>query len=333
MAYDGYNYGGEGSRTTSYQEYQKQLEQHRKNNYGKSGQDFVRGLFGGPVGWYELASGKSLLGQNDPFAGSTLSDSMDEEVYNSMSPDEWARFAKMSREEQAAFFDSRKREIAAVMPELQKKAKAEKELADKRSARETAQDDLIKKVQAFADEMNMPIDQLMQKDEFAQALNKQSYQNAMGRALNTGAGMGGLSQVNADQATKNALLGYQMQRKSMGQQAMGQAFGMLQNQNVWAEDIARYNQGLDFQMQEAEAMRRMQEYQQGMGQAQGMAGMIGGIAGAIYGGPSGAAMGQQIGSNLGGMRYQSNNPYQSYKFTYPSTSRKPSGSGGLGGNY
>lgn len=286
-------------------------------------------LAGGPVGWAKQASGEGGLGGT--FGERRADIGLTEEDFYLMSDDEHNQYENMNQNQRANFLARIREERAAEGAENAKRMKAEKDLEDKRIAREGAQDDLIAKVRAFADQMNMPIDQLMAKDEFAQALNKQTYQNTMGQALNTGAGMGGLSQVNADQATKNALLGYQMQRQQMGQQAMGQAYGMVNNQMLQAEDIARYNQGMNLQMQEAEAMRRQQEYMQGLGQAQGKAGMIGGIMGGIWGGPTGAAMGQQIGSSMGGQRYQSNNPYKSYKFAYPSSTRPSGGSGGLGG--
>lgn len=366
MPYQYENYGGEGSRTGSWADYQAYLQKkygapggdkksggaiwnaggtQNQQQYNEAifrgerrGQDAVRGGIGGPVGWIELMMGKGLFGGNDPFDGSTYSGAMTEEVYNSMSPQEWQSFAKMDGGSQEAFIQQRTNEIARWKndPERLKREKEEAELAQKQKDRQAAQDDMITRVRAFAEEMNMPLDQLMQRDEFAQALNRNTYQNTLGRAYSTGAGLGGLSQQNADYMTKKALLGYQMQRQQAGQQALSNAFGMVQNQNMWAEDIARYNQGLNLQFQQAEAMRRQQQYMQGLGQQQGFGGMVGGILGGIYGGPTGAAMGQQVGSSMAGQRYQSNNPYQSYQFTYPSSTRPSggkSGGGGLGGNY
>jgi hypothetical protein len=366
MPYQPEQWGGEGSKTGSWAEYQAYLQKkygvsggatktgalwnlgktQNQQQYNEAifrgereGQDATRGLLGGPVGWLELAMGKGLLGGNDPFDGSTYSGAMTEDVYNSMSPQEWQAFAKMDGGSQEAFIQQRTKQIERYKndPERLKREKEEAELVQKQKDRQLAQDDMIAKVRAFADEMNMPIEELMQKDGFAQALNRHTFQNAMGSGMNRGAGIGGLSQANADMATKKALLGYHMQRQQQGQQALSNAFGMVQNQNMWAEDIARYNQGLNLQFQQAEAARRQQEYQQGLGQAQGFAGMVGGIMGGIWGGPTGAAMGQQIGSNMGGQRYQGNNPYTPYQFTYPNSTRPKAGGsaggGGLGGNY
>lgn len=336
-----------GSRTSGWAEYNAKIDEFRRKygaNYdpsmpsraNKEGEAWANILLGGPVGWYKGITGKSILGPGmEPFEGTTLSGYMTEDVFNSMTDDEWASFAHMNDEAQRSFIASKRKQMEKENAQLTEQQRKEKELADKAAAREAQQDDLIKKVQAFAAEMNMPMEQLMQKDGVAQALHKASYQGAFNQG--GGAGVGGLSAVNAARTTENALLGYQGQRQAMGQQALGNAFGMLSNQMNQAEDIARYNHSLNLQMQEAEAMRRMQEYQQGLGAAQGKAGMIGGVIGGIWGGPTGAAMGQTIGSNMGGQRYQSSNPFKSYQYSYPSSTR-PSG-GGLGskgggyGNY
>lgn len=314
MPYDPYQdpYGGQGSLTSGYSDYKKQ----QPYSYGFQ--------------WLSDDPFSQLM--RDAGGGTGFHPDMDEDTYNSMSPEEWAQFRKMNDSQQTAFIVQRKRDIASGKVEVA----ANKDLESKRAAREGQQEALIKKVQAFADEMGMPIAKLMQRDDFAKALNNVTYQNSMGNAMNTGAGGGGLSQANADQATKNALLGYQFQRQQAGQNALSGAFNMIGNQMQDAEGLRRYNQGMNLQMQEANAMRQAQQYQQGLGRQQSTFGLIGGIAGgalgAYAGGPTGAAAGfqagQGLGSALGGATYGS---YQPYKYRYPSGSG--GGKGGLGGNY
>lgn len=331
----------QGNRTQSWEEYQKLIKGYKKGQTGdKSLEQLARVWLGGPVGWYEAISGKDVLHDitgYSPFAGTQLNEAMTEDVYNAMTPEEWERFAHLDAAEQIDFIQKKQLELTRIKNNpvrlAQEKAMAEQEA--KRKARELQQDEIIKKVTEFADLMNMPVDKLMQQPDVARMLN-QGLETSMRSAMSTGAGMGGLSYANAQQAYSNALAGLHAQRQAAGQQALGNVYGMLSNQLATAEDIARYNQGLNLQFQEAEAMRRQQEYMQGLGVAQGRAGMIGGVIGGIWGGPSGAAMGQQIGSGLGGMRYQNQNPYKPYQFTYPSGTRPQSGgmsSRQYGGNY
>lgn len=301
----------------SYEHY-KQTATNQKR--GGMYSPWINILAGGPVGWGKQATGEGGLGGT--FGEHKADFGLTEEDYNLMSDEEHDAYENMNQNQRAQFLNKLRVQRASERDAYNKQMTEEQRLAKQRQDRELAQDDLIRKVQAFANEMNMPIEQLMQKDEFAQALNRQTFQNSMASGMNTGAGAGGLSTLNADQVTKNALLGYQFQRQQAGQQAMGNAFNMLSNQNAVAEDIARYNQGMNLQLQAAEAARRQQEYMQGMGAASGKAGMIGGIIGGIYGGPTGAAMGQQVGSSMGATRYQSNNPYQSFKFSYPTSTRQ-----------
>lgn len=343
MPYDGTNYGGTGSNSSSWADYQKQLN-NQGSMGGNTGRDVLRGFIGGPVGWGEIAGGQSaltgLFGMDDPLGGmgTSLSKDMSEDVYNSMSDGEWNHFRSLGTGAQQAFIQQRQREIRdpnsqynLQQADRKKQSDAEAALKVKADARGAAQDDLVKKVQAFADEMNMPVSELMQKDDFAQALNKVTYQNSVGKSLNTGAAGGGLSTANADQATKNALLGYQFQRQQVGNQARNEAFGMLSNQNAAAEDISRYNQGMNLQMQSLQAQSQAQQYQQNLSRSGQTLGMIGGVIGGIYGGAAGAGAGYNLGSGLGQSQYQSSNPYKPYQYSYPSSSRGGGGGSGYGG--
>lgn len=358
-----YNNGGRGSRTTSWEEYNRYLQAGGVNG-GNTGQDvgnfFLRTGLGGPVGTGEYAygasQGKPSMGGNDLLGihfgnGTTINKNMTEGVYNSMTPEEWENFAHMNEQEQNNFIAYRMKDVAK---DQAKKAKFDAaELEKKKAADEydkvyneriKRQNDIMARVQAFADEMNMPIDQLMQKDEFAKALNANVYQQASSAGNYGGVG-GGLSQQNADLQTKRALLGYQMERQARGQQALNQVYGMQQQQIGTTEGIRQfnagldqYNQNLDLQMQALRAQSQQQAYQQGLQRSGQTLGMIGGVIGGIYGGAGGASAGYNIGSGLGQSQYQNNNPYKPYQYNYPSTNRNTYGTsgGGLGsygGNY
>lgn len=195
--------------------------------------------------------------------------------------------------------------------------------------------DILAKMTAFADEMNMPVDQLLQKDEFAKRLRGITFGESMTQSSNRGFGVeGGLSAANADQATKNALFNYQGQRQQAGQAAYGNVYNFLNQQGLQSEDARRYEQGLDLQMQGARQSAYDQRYQQGMGQQSNLFGIAGGVLGGIYGGPAGAAAGQRIGSGIGESMYQNKNPYKPYNYSYPSGTRGGgAGSTRYGGNY
>lgn len=301
----------------------------QKNNGRAS--SVINAFIGGPAGWYKEAAGEGGIGGN--YGEHHADFGLSEADYEAMTDEEHDAYEKMNQNQRASFLEkmrtARKTEADAAAAQ---KAEEDK-LAKQRADREAAQDDLVKKLSLFADEMNMSVDQLMQRDDVAKALNEQTFQHAA--RAGGGAGPGGLSAYNTRLATEQALIGYRTQRQGMAQQAWNQAHGMLGNQMNQAEDIARYNQGLNLQLQEAEAARQQAAYAQRLGAQQGLGGMIGGIAGAYFGGPTGAAMGQQVGSQLAGQRYQQNNPYKAYQFKYPSSSRPKGGGGlgGMGGNY
>lgn len=194
---------------------------------------------------------------------------------------------------------------------------------------------ILAKVQAFADEMNMPVDQLLKNDDFARSLRDMTYGQSSDQALVAGAGAGGLSAINSDLNTKRALLGYQMQRQQMGQSALQSAYAGLTGISGEMENTRRYEQDLNMQFQQAQAAAQQQAYAQKQGQYGQILGAVGAGVGAYYGGAAGAAAGGQIGSSLGGLAAGQYKPYQ---YKYPSVGARGSGGSGLGsakygGNY
>ncbi len=195
--------------------------------------------------------------------------------------------------------------------------------------------DIIAKVQAFADEMGMPVSELMKNDDFAKELSKATMGGQMTEAANRGLGLGGISMANADEATKRALIGYQSQRQQAGQNALSNAYNMISGMKGESTALERYNQNLDLQMQQARAAA---EQQQAAQRAQ-MLGTLGSVAGGAIGyglgGTQGASFGSQLGGGLGSVAGTAG--YKPYQYTYPST--KTGGSGGgvggvkYGGNY
>lgn len=318
------SYGGGG-----YTDANGNWQSNPQDNGSDTGRRVMAGILGGPIGWYEAATGKKVL-TNEAMKlfgiKPTYAEMNDEDVFNSMSPGDWDEFNKMNDEERRDFVKSRK---AKIGPELEAKREADRKRIEAEAKQKDFDDQrtkIIAKVQAFADEMGMPIEQLMQKDEFAKALNKNTYSQAMGAAANRGLGLGGLSMTNADQATKNALIGYQMQRQQAGQNALGNAYGMLSQMGGESENARRYEQGLNLQLQQASEAAQQRAHAEGLGQRQSLFGLAGGALGAYFGGPTGATMGYNLGSSIGGSTY---NTYQPKGYTYPNVAGR--GSGGAGG--
>lgn len=299
-----------------------------QKNYGRAA-DSVNFFLGGPVGWGKAATGWGGLGGN--FGEHRADAGLSEEDFNLMTDEEHDAYENLNQNQRAIFLEKMRKKRQTEGAEGKKRKAAEDELAKKKADREAAQALLLKKIQAFADEMNMPVDQLLQRDDYAKMLQANTQTAAMTGAMGRGIGPGGISTANADYASKRALLGYQQQRQDRGQQAMAGAYGMLANEGIQAEGIRRYEQGLDLQMQQAQAAQQYQKYMQGMNKEAGMWGLAGGALGAFVGGPTGAAAGQQLGSSVGGMQYQNNNPFKGYEFKYPSGSG--TSGGGYGGNY
>jgi hypothetical protein len=319
----------------AYDSYQAFLDAAQKQQANQGNMTSFRLGLGGPVGWYEVLSGgkREPLGlENAIFGDPADARGMNKAVFESMGPEDWDAYNKMSDQERFNFASKRSADIMAGKAKGQAAQNAEQSKLDQLNAAKT---ELINKVKAFADEMNMPVDELMKKDGFAQALNSSTFSRASTDASNRGLGLGGISNANADFATKQALLGYQFQRQQAGANALQNAFNMTSQQGATNEDIRRYEQGMNLQLQQAQAARQAAQYQQGLSQRQGMGSLAGGIIGGVYGGPSGAAFGSQIGGSIAGSTYGTYKPYQ---YSYPSGNYGGSASGlssnsYSGGNY
>lgn len=316
MPYNGEDYGGTGSRTSSWDEYKKYLKKYGGGGRegAMMGQNVARGIFGGPVGWAEIAQGKGFLGGSDPFSGSTVSDLMTEDIYNSMSPEEWAYFAKMNGQEQADFIAGKQRELKQYGAN---KSKADAELASQaaeKAKRDKFQGEMIQRLDAFAKEMGMSVDQLMKTDDYAKALNQSTYARTAADMYGSGVGMSGMGTAQADINTKNALLGYQMQRQQAGAAATQNAFSMMGAMSGSEEERRRYEQGMNLQLQGAAEAARMRNYSEGLARQQQQGALLGGIAGYVIGGPTGASFGSQLGGGIAGSNYK---PYQAASYQYP----------------
>lgn len=333
---------GEGSRTKSWSDYEKRRKYERFGNTGQDiGVGLLRNFIGGPLGQiesaYGLASGKPTAGINDAIGlgfgdGTTFNDMMNEDVYNSLSPDEWTAFTKMPSHKQQEFISKRLLEISQRNPEIAAEDRAAAREAAKQKSQEDWRNETMTKLGAFADEMGMSVEQLMQRGDMGIKQVGATGANQAGQAAYAaGLGTGGVSALNTQRAYADAQQNYQLQRKQLGANALSNLGSMQQQQYMNDEDRRRYEQGMNMQMQQAEAQASQQAYQQQQQAAGGTLGMIGGAVGAYFGGAGGATAGYQLGSSLGQSNYTQNNPYNAYKYSYPRGTSQPGSGRTLGG--
>lgn len=254
---------------------------------------------------------------------------MSREVFQSMSEEDWATFKKMSRDQQNAFIKERTTQIGA-----QGKVTEQQRLAQEQKNRELEyQQWRQKKMQdldAFAQKMNMSVEELIASGDLG---IKSARNDAAAQAGRRGVGLsGGISDLNSQRAVADAGLKYQNNRHQMGLQATQGLMQGLQGEYMNMEDRRRYEQGLNLQLQSAQAAAQNQKYMQQQQQSAGLAGAVGTVFGGIWGGAKGAEAGGQLGQAYGANYYGQQNPYQPYQYQYPSGGGGGLGGGGGGGN-
>lgn len=284
--------------------------------------------FGGPIGWYEAATGKNVISSDaTKMFGDTpaYAEMNDEDVFNSMDDGAWDEFNKLNQQERAQFVADRKKKIA---PDLAARAEADaqkKKEADFQSWRMQT----LQRLDAFSKEMGMPVEELIKRGDLGvQQAGDTGRTQAGAAAYGAGLGGGGLSSMNTQRAVTDAQSRYQMQRQQMGLQATDSLMNQMGSLAHEGEDTRRYEQGLNMSLQQANEQANQYRAAQAQAKQSQLFGMIGGGVGAMYGGPSGAAMGYSLGSGLGGYTAPQ---YQPRNLQYPTGSTKPgSGFGGLG---
>lgn len=322
-------------RPSSYAEYADRLVR----GDGNTTDDIQKALqvtLGGPLGWYELASGKKI-------ASNYVQDALDwhpdnftelfneEDVYNSLSDEDWKNLRKMDPQSRLDWVKARKTQIA---PELAAKADAKKK-ADTQAQEEAEfqkwRKDTMVRLDAFSKEMGMPVEELIRRGDLGVMNAGNDARVASGNAAYAaGLGGGGVSSMNTQRAVTDAQSKYQLQRQGLG---LGATNSLLSNMGQMAhsnEATRQYEQGMNLQLQQANELARQRQHAEGQGKQAGMFGLAGGIIGGAYtGSMAGASAGYQLGSGLGGQMYGQYNPKP---LTYPGGNSSPgSGSSGLGG--
>lgn len=260
------------------------------------------GTFGGHVAHKQL--------MNDPEG---------EALFNEMTDDEHAAYERMNEAEGRQFLEKiRSRAKGKGQVNAAAKAAADRE-AEYAAWRQRKMQDL----DAFSKKMGMSVEELIASGDLGIKASRNDAAAAAGRR---GLGLtGGISDMNSQRAVADASLKYQMGRQQLGLQATQGLMTGLQQDYMNTEDRRRYEQGLDLQLQSAQAAAYNQQYLQKQQQRAGLFGIAGTVVGGIFGGAPGAKAGGEAGQAAGGLSYSQQQPYQPPQYNYPS------GLGGGGG--
>lgn len=250
---------------------------------------------------------------------------MTRDVFNSMSDEDWATFRKLPRDKQNQFIAQRTNDIQTKGSSQDAVAKAQADAQAKDAEYQKWRTDVMTRLDQFSQKMNMSVEELISSGDLGVRAARNDAAAAAGRR---GVGLsGGASDLNTQRAVADAGLKYQMGRQQLGLQATQGLQQGLQQQYMNTENRRQYEQGLNLQLQSAQAAAQNQKYAQEQQQAGGLTGMVGTVLGGIWGGAPGAKAGGELGQGYGQMQYGQQNPYQPYQYQYPSGQ-----GGGLGGN-
>lgn len=288
-------------------DYQAQL-----NGGGNTERDIAQGILAPGISWIAQATGNAQTVNNATDFGGIFHNSienkdMTQDVYNSMSQSDWDAFRKMGSGQQSSFIQGRAQQIAQQKPF------------------KTAQDKMIAQLQSFADEMNMPVDQLLKQDAFAKMLHGTTIAQGVQQGRGAGLGIGGYSQNAANASASKALLGYQMQRQQAGNQALSQINDIYNQQQGMQLSTNALNQQANNNYQAQQAANQ----QKVIG---GLTAAFGGGAGAAFGAASSMKNSNTGVSNSGsGTGYPNNNYGTGYSGGGPSYGTYQTSGNGMSG--
>lgn len=270
-----------------------------------------------------------------------LPSNVQQEVYNSMSPQELQTIGSQGPTQQQNFIAQRLLDIQSgkatanyVDPASQKIISAQDAAQAAQTANQQAQTDALNKVNAFAAQMQQPLDP---NDPQMQAMMNPIRQGATLGGLNSGLGSGWAGRL-GDQAVIQAGAQLQSQRSATALSALE---GGAQDANSIAQmgqQSIQFNQTLAAQIAQQQAASNQMQYQNQMGANQGLGSLAGTVLGYYVGGPAGAAIGSKVGAGFGGATTPQPQGYvygtgmvPSYQYSSPSSTSSKSGlSGGVG---
>lgn len=279
----------------------------------------------------------------------------DEEVYRQMDKQQWDELANKqtgingNNDAQRAWIEGRKRELASgagrergtffdyasgqsgLSPQEETQAKEVNNQKSKEEAFQKWRQDTMMRLDDFSKQMNMPVEELIRRGDLGvRNAESNARSDAGSAAFGAGLSSGGVSSMNTQRAVTDAQSRYQLERAGLGLNATNSLMNNMSNMGREQEDIRRYEQGMNMQLQQTNEMARQRSYAEGAGRQSNLFGIAGGVLGAMYGGPlgrtAGATAGYQLGSGLGRATYGEYKPTQ---MSYPTGNTRYGG--GLSG--
>ena len=208
---------------------------------------------------------------------------------------------------------------------------AAKESAGAEEEYQTWRKGIMVRLDAFAKEMSMPIQELIARGDLG-VINAGNAGLAASSSAAYGAGLGdgGVSTMNTQRAVTDAQSGYQLQRAGLGLQGYNSLLNTLGEAGREREDKRQYEQKLDLELQQADEAMRQRRHAEGSGTLSTGLGIVGGAAGALLTRtPQGAMAGYGLGSGLGGLVY---GQYKPRPMKYPSGYKQRGGANPYSGS-
>lgn len=273
---------------------------------------------------------------------SQLPENMQQEVYNSMSPEELKMMGGKDQTSQQKFIAQRLLDIQsgraqanyvdpAMKQNISKQDKATQDAADAKNSQEQA----MQKLNAFNDEMKKPLDP---NDPYLKAMMDPIRNGATLGGMDSGLGSGWAGRL-GDQAVISAGAQLQTQRSQMGLQALQGGANEANNIAQLGQNSSQFQQQMAQQIAVQQAQANQLAYQNQMSANQGTGALLGTVGGYLIGGPAGGAIGGRLGAGaMGGMTQQPQgfvSPYAAgtsspggYSYSSP---KNGSGGGGMTG--
>lgn len=295
-----------------WKDWQHYKDTAKNEEWQDAGVDAFHWAFGGPGRELGLdVANIGTLGQHVAHK-QLMNDPEGEALFNEMTDDEHAAYERMNAGEGQQFLEK----IRARVKSKGQVDAAAKAKADQEAQYQAWKNGVMQRLDAFSKKMNMSVEELIAAGDLGIKASRNDAAAAAGRR--TVGLSGGISDANTQRAVADAGLRYQMQRQQLGLQASQGLMGGLQQQYMNDEDRRRYEQGLNLQLQGAQAAAQNQKYLQEQQKRAGLMGIAGTIVGGIWGGAAGAKAGGELGQSAGNLSYANQNPYQPYQYQYPS---------------
>jgi hypothetical protein len=239
---------------------------------------------------------------------SQLPENVQQEVYNSMSPEELKMMGGKDQISQQKFIAQRLLDLQSgrasanyVDPAMKQNIDKQDKVTRDAAAAKSQQEAAMQKLNAFNDEMQKPLDP---NDPYMKAMMDPIRNGATLGGMNSGLGSGWAGRL-GDQAVISAGAQLQTQRSQMGLQALQGGANEANNIAQLGQNAAESQRDYALRLAQQQAQSNQMAYQNQLAANQGTGALLGTVGGYIIGGPAGGAIGGRIGAGtMGGMTQQ-----------------------------